>query len=490
MRLAAAAALPVFWAATGALAQTAAPDPHAGHVMPGMVMPEGDAPAGHATPPTDEHAAHEGHVMPMGPAGHDMPPPDEAAHHAGHDMGAMGADHAQHGMPPTGILGAYPMTRDGTGTSWQPDASSHEGLHGASGPWSLMGHMTLNAVYDPQSGLRGGDKAFVGGMIMGAARREVGEGTLNLRAMLSPEPLMGPRGYPLLFAAGETADGVNPLIDRQHPHDLFMELSASYSRRLTARDSLFAYVGFPGEPAFGPPAFMHRQSIMASPEAPIVHHWLDSTHVTFGVATVGWVHGSWKLDASRFTGREPDQDRYGFEKPRFDSSAARLSWNPTPNLSLQGSWAFVISPEQLAPRLNERRWSASAIYTRSLGGERWLSVTAAWARKMRNDGVTTDASSLEASIRPLADWTVFARAERVDTDELHTHLKGSGLPIHTDRGVVEKASVGLVRDWRVAPHAKIGVGGLYTFNDVPPVWAHDYGANPRGGMLFLRLVVD
>ena len=87
----------------------------------------------------------------------------------------------------------------------------------------------------------------------------------------------------------------------------------------------------PGEPAFGPPAFMHRLSAVASPEAPISHHWLDSTHITFGVATVGWVHRNWKLEGSRFKGREPDEARYGIESPKFDSSAVRLSWNPTAN---------------------------------------------------------------------------------------------------------------------------------------------------------------
>src|SRR6478672_4524478 len=161
------------------------------------------------------------------------------------------------------------------------------------------------------------------------AQRPIGGGTLQLRAMLSPEPLMGARGYPLLLASGETADGVTPLVDRQHPHDLFMELSASYSLRLSGRAGIFLYAGLPGEPAFGPPAFMHRLSIMDSPEAPISHHWLDSTHISFGVVTAGLVHGGWKLEASRFNGREPDQHRWNIETGPLDSTAIRLSWNPT-----------------------------------------------------------------------------------------------------------------------------------------------------------------
>ena len=128
--------------------------------------------------------------------------------------------------------------------------------------------------------------------------------------------------------------------------------------------------GCPGEPAFGPPAFMHRPAAMASPEAPITHHWLDSTHITFGVLTAGWVQGRWKLEASQFTGREPDEDRYDIERPRMDSTALRASWNPGDNWSLQASWADVESPEQLEPEVDEERLSASVLYGRELDGGR------------------------------------------------------------------------------------------------------------------------
>src|SRR5438045_6684059 len=115
-------------------------------------------------------------------------------------------------------------------------------------------------------------------MLMGRARRPLRQGTQQLKSMLSPDPLMGPSGYPLLLASGETDNGRDRLIDRQHPHDLFMELSASASQAIGRRSSLFLYVGVPGEPAFGLPAFMHREAILDFPEAPISHHWLDSAH--------------------------------------------------------------------------------------------------------------------------------------------------------------------------------------------------------------------
>jgi hypothetical protein len=408
--------------------------------------------------------------------------------HAGHDMTAMAKDdmagmEMSHTM--TGALGPYPMTREASGTSWQPDASAHEGLQVMRGPWMVMVHGVLNGVYSWQGGPRGDEKAFAPGMLMAMAQRPLGDaGTLQLRGMVSPDPLMGKRGYPLLLASGETADGVTPLVDRQHPHDLFMELSAAYSYRLTDQDSVFVYAGLPGEPAFGPPAFMHRLSIMDSPEAPISHHWLDSTHITFGVVTAGFVHDGWKLEASRFHGREPDEHRYDIETGALDSTAVRLAWNPTANWSLQTSWADVKSPEQLDPGENQTKWSASAIYTVPFGDDGWWSTTAAWGRRSSGHE-DLDAWVLESAVKPNAAWTIFARAERTENNEL-TSVGGHHGPVFT----VAKASIGAVRDWRISEHVSFGVGGLYAVNFVPSGLAPDYGGDPDGGMAFVRLKLN
>src|SRR5205085_62969 len=199
------------------------------------------------------------------------PAAEEHEHHQGMAMPPE-SGHSGHGM--RAALGPYPATREASGTAWQPDVSPHHGVMGEAGGWSLMGHGVLNLVYDTQEGPRGDDKAFASGMVMGMAQRGFGDGSvLQFKAMVSPDPLMGKRGYPLLLASGETANGADPLIDRQHPHDFFMELSASFSVPVAEGASLFVYAGLPGEPAFGPPAFMHRLSILDSPEAPITHHW-------------------------------------------------------------------------------------------------------------------------------------------------------------------------------------------------------------------------
>ena len=396
-------------------------------------------------------------------------------------------------------LGPYAMTRDASGTSWQPDASAHDGIMVHEAGWMIMAHALINGVYDSQSGPRGGDKAFVGGMIMGMAQHSLGEAnTVQFKLMMSPDPFMGPSGYPLLLGSGETADGKTPLIDRQHPHDLFMELSAALSHQFGVKDSAYVYAGLPGEPALGPPAFMHRQSGADDPEAPITHHWLDSTHITYGVITAGWSHGSIKLEASVFKGREPDQRRFDIETPKLDSYSARLSWNPGPNWALQTSWGHLNSPEQLEPTVDEDRWTASAIYTRKVGQAGSWSTTLAAGLKRESYGQSLAGYLLESAFKPDDAWTFFARAEFEQNNELMAAEDETGgapvvaaaLPAPTRAYGVGKAGIGVIHDWRMVRHVKFGVGGLYDWAFVPPPLSALYGPDPHGAMGFVRLKVD
>jgi hypothetical protein len=257
-------------------------------------------------------------------------------------------------------------------------------------------------------------------MWMGMASRPLGPGRLGLRAMVSAEPwTIGRSGYPLLLQTGETANGHDPLVDRQHPHDLFLELSGSYSLPIGSDGSVFVYLGLPGEPALGPPAFMHRFSAMENPEAPLTHHWLDSTHITFGVATLGWVRGPLKLEGSVFTGRAPDQDRTNIESPKMDSWSGRVSFNPSAPWAFQASYGHLHSPEQLEPEVATDRTTVSAIYDRPLKDGNWQ-TTFAWGRNHRSPGTTTDGYLLE-SAATCGRSTLFARAEKLGNDELFGH---------------------------------------------------------------------
>lgn len=382
-----------------------------------------------------------------------------------------------------GELGAYSMMRDASGTSWQPESTPMQGFDWSRGGWSGMVHGYADLVYDHQDGARGGTKTFSESMLMVMAQHSLGRGTLTLRSMLSLDPTMGPSGYPLLLQTGETADGVTPLIDRQHPHDLFMELAAAYSQPIGAGTSAFIYVGYPGEPALGPTTFMHRFSGMDDPAAPITHHWLDSTHITFGVVTAGVVHGPLKLEGSVFNGREPDQHRWDFDRPRLDSYSGRLSYNPTPDWALQVSYGFIKSPEQLTPNVDQRRVTASATYNRPLAHGNWQ-TSFAWGRNFDHPGATLDAFLLESALN-LGRHTIFGRAENVQKDELFE----APSPLTGRVFRVSELTAGYVYDLPVAKHLALGLGIQGTLNFVPSATRFAYGDHPAGYMPFLRLKV-
>jgi hypothetical protein len=258
---------------------------------------------------------------------------------------ASGQDHVHHGSD-TAWLGPYSMAREASGTSWQPEAAGMEGLHFESGRWRGMVHGFAFGIYTDQGGPRGGTQAFSTNMAMVAAGRSLAGGTFAVRGMASLEPLMGRRGYRHLLQTGESADGVNHLIDRQHPHDLAMELAAMFSHTAGPRRSVFVYAGWPG------------------------------------VVSAGLTWGPAKLDASAFNGREPDGARWGFEAPRLDSGSVRLTWNPTPGLSAQVSAGWLSAPERLHPDIDLRRYTASVGWTGGPAAAR-VHATAAWGRNVR-----------------------------------------------------------------------------------------------------------
>ncbi|WP_353228097.1 hypothetical protein [Novosphingobium sp.] len=383
-----------------------------------------------------------------------------------------------------GALGSYTMMQDASGTAWQPVSTPMDGAMWGSGGWSGMVHGYANLIYDHQSGPRGGDKTFSESMVMVMAQRHAGPGTLTLKAMASLDPLMGNDGYPLLLQTGETADGVNHLVDRQHPHNLLMELAGTYAVPVGQQSSLFIYLGYPGEPALGPATFMHRFSGKDNPAAPISHHWLDSTHITFGVATAGFVHGPVKVEASVFNGREPDQHRWGWQPLRLDSWSGRITLNPGRDWSFQVSYGHLHSPEALNPAVNQNRLTASATYNHAFAGGNWQ-TTLAFGRNDDRPGTVLNAVLLESAVA-LRRLTVFARAETVQKDD----LVEAPSPLAGRVFRVAATTLGAVYDVPVAPHLLLGIGVQATLNVVPAPLNVTYGsATPGGVMPFLRVKI-
>jgi hypothetical protein len=387
-----------------------------------------------------------------------------------------------------GMLGPYVMTREAAGTSWQPDATPMNGRHAMGATWSSMLHGMLDLVYDQQGGRRGGRKTFVAGMLMWMGRRPLGAGHLGVRVGLTPDLLMGTSGYPLLLQSGETADGRERLVDRQHPHDLLMEAALSYSHPTSARSAVFVYAGLPGEAALGPTVFMHRASSLGNVEAPIGHHWLDSTHITYGVVTAGWVMDRIKFEASWFNGREPDQYRENIELRRLDSWSMRFSLNPTSNWSLQLSHGRLASPEQLEPNVSVQRTTASLSYSSTPAAWRWF-ATAACGRNAASSSHGTAANShatqaclLEAALRVDDRHTLSVRAESADKDELFD----APSPLAGRTFNVAKWSLGYSYRLAVWHGARLELGASVSQHQLPTAIRTSYGSSPTSGMLWLR----
>jgi hypothetical protein len=383
----------------------------------------------------------------------------------------------------SGMYGQYPMARESSGTAWQPDATPMDGLHLMHGEWMFMFHGFVDVVYTHGSGPRGDDDFYAPTMFMGMASRKLGPGTLGVRTMLSLDPVtVGRGGYAELLQTGETSNGRTHLIDRQHPHDFFMELAVAYSVPVREDSSVFAYFGWPGEPALGPPTFMHRFSGIDNPEAPITHHWLDSTHITEGVATLGYIWREFKIDGSIFTGREADQHRWDIEEARFDSWSVRASWNPTEHWAAQVSYGDIHSPEQLHPEVDTERITASVMYAAKCGEADWQ-TTLAWGRNINDPGRTLDAALLESALRWRDRHTLFGRWESAEKDELFQE----GHPNEGRRYLVHKASLGYIYDFAKWKHLRAGVGAMGSVHPIPHALERHYGDTPLSFAIFARV---
>jgi hypothetical protein len=455
------------------------------HVMtPGMQMP-GASPSPQTSP---------GHQMHM-----PMPGVSPSPGGTGESMTGMGLMNMGPLMVMSGDTMAIrvgssdtnvmPMGQMGSGTSWMPASTPGHMLHKQSGDWLLMFHYNAIVGVNAQGGARGVMKFESANWFMPMALRRVGKGTLQLRGMFSFEPFTFARGgSPLLFQTGETFEG-EPLIDRQHPHDLFMELSATYTLPLGERGTWFTYFGYPGEPALGPPAFMHRWSASENPSATLSHHLQDSSHISFGVFTTGITYRWFKLEGSVFNGREPDENRYDFEAHPWNSRSARLSFAPNNNWSMQISHGFLRNPEPLEPG-DVRRTTASITYNKPFNRGNWAS-SLVWGRNHEShDGEIFNLNGYvaESTINFLDKNYLYTRLELVDKNQLLRAADRQLLGITDDHPSfrIGAYTFGGARDVWNKEKISMALGSDVTFYSKPSILDAIYGSNPVSWRLFVR----
>jgi hypothetical protein len=423
-----------------------------------------------------EHA--DSATMPMG---HDSTSPMR------HQMDHSGA---MPGMPMLPRPFGIPMTRMGSGTAWLPDASPMRAYHFMPDRWMLMVHGDVDVYYDHQGTERGDGQVGSTNWAMLMVMHPLGRGMLHLHGMLSAEPFtVGARGYPLLLQTGEAYRGV-PLRDRQHPHDLFMELSARYEMPVGRSVGVSLYAAPVGEPAIGPVAYMHRPSAQNDPFAPLGHHWQDATHIAFGVLTAGVFTRTVQLEGTLFHGREPDDDRYDFDFGTLDSYGGRLTVNPAPHWSLAASYGYLKSPEELHTDENQHRLGASILYTRRIArrGD-WASALVYGANKHVVSAAPSrgcEHSVLLESNAQLDDQnSIFGRAEWVQKSAEELVIPNATPDAHFN---VTALVLGYVREVVQYGGASVGFGIRGSINFVPQGLKSTYGTStPAGVALYARL---
>lgn len=388
--------------------------------------------------------------------------------------------HAEH------TQGSLFSTRDGSGTAWLPATSPMYAGHARAGGWELMwhGNLFLQFINESAEEHRGAHQTGSINWVMGMARRRVGSGRLGVTTMLSLEPwTIRGCGYPDLLATGELCDG-DSIHDRQHPHDLFMEIALDYERPVRGDVRWFAYAGPAAEPALGPVAFPHRVSALANPIAPITHHWLDATHITFGVITTGVRSARWNAEASIFNGREPDENRTDLDFRPLDSYSGRVSVAPSPTTVVQVSAGRLNDAEQEPglPANDVTRVTASASYNRVLTSTSLWASTIAWG--MNDEPLHTTHALLVESVLSRRDRHVgFMRFEVVGkpAHDLHVHES-------TEVFTVGKLHLGYAHYLRPTYGLQVGIGGSIAASLVPSALAPRYGGRVRPGFtVFLTL---
>jgi len=360
--------------------------------------------------------------------------------------------------------------------------------------WRLMQDGVVFGLFNHQGGPRGGDEFVVPNWWMGVLTRDRGPNQFGLNAMFSLDAgTVGKSGYGEIFQVGEELDG-KPLIDRQHPHDFFMQLAASWRRSIGSGTFLTIAGGPSGEPTLGPVAFIHRASAAGLVMAPLGHHTFDSTHVSFGVVTAAVERGRFTFEASVFNGREPDDERWDFDFGALDSVAGRVWFRPTESWEVQVSSGKLREPEQLVEG-DLVRTTTSVSYFR----------TDARGLKAFTGGYGVNAAHGEQRHGVFGEFTVergansmFGRAEwqQTETEVLVTGevpSEGHAGPAFAeatagkDASPVSAFTIGAARNiasWRGFDGA---LGAQVVFYRVPAALTETHGEHPVSFQVFFRL---
>lgn len=356
--------------------------------------------------------------------------------------------------------------------------------------WNTMFMGQAFVIDTQQSGPRGGDKFYSSNWLMANTAHRIGKtGAFQFQLMMSLEPAtITQRRYPLLFQTGESAFG-KPIVDGQHPHDLFMGMAFQYARSLGESTILQLSYSPVGDPALGPVSFPHRASALELPQATLAHHWQDSTHIANNVVTAGIAWRKVKVEASGFYGREPNENRWNIDFGAMDSWSARLWFFPTPNWAAQFSAGRLHNPEEQHPG-DVVRTTASLHYSKPIAGSSWSS-SVIWGRNHNVAEQRNTNSYVAETAMPIGRRNIVTgRAELVDKDELFANNHELEDRVNERYGSTFRIgayTAGYTRDVPLFRYLQTGVGANIEFYSLPHTLKPFYGNHPLGGNVFIRV---
>jgi hypothetical protein len=374
-----------------------------------------------------------------------------------------------------------------SGTSMNPESWAMPMVMTNLGTWQAMFMAEAFVVDTQQTGPRGHDKFYAPNWGMASAMHSLAGGTLDITLMLSLDPAtITNRSYPELFQTGETAYG-HTLVDAQHPHNFIMALGFDYAHPLGKTMLQFYYAPI-GDPALGPVAFPHRASALELPQATLSHHWQDSTHIAYNVATVAVARKWLRLEASGFYGTEPGENRWRFDWGPMNSYSGRLSILPSSN------WIFQVSAGRLTkPERQEIgdvvRATSSLQYTRPVPHGQWSS-SLIWGRNHETLSHRNLNSYLAESVYPVSRRDFLTgRIELVDKDELFADQPALEQSLARTAGStfrVQAYTLGFTHDIGAFWGIETGVGANVTNYVIPAAIQPYYGEHPVGVNMYLR----
>ena len=359
----------------------------------------------------------------------------------------------------------------------------------------LMVHGNIFGVFVSEQGPRGRDSLVAPNMVMADLGSSWGEHHyFNLDLMGTAELWTFPdAGYPELLQIGETNKQGMPFLDAQHPHSspiMGVTLSDTISFG-PEKNHLKVFFAPRGESTDGPIAFMHRETGMVNPDAPLGHHiGQDVGHISSTVigASVKW--GATRLEASTFHGAEPNPEAVNLPLGSPDSFALRLIEEFDPQFTAMISAAYVNNPEPDEPDVGyENRYSAS-LYTQARVFSDWSFANTLIAGLVQNyDHATTLVSFGEEFVFKGVSARIWGRAELLQRTPAELEIQTSGNPNQGEfvgaltLGYTQKiASFGN----GVGNTTELGVGGSVTKDGLPGDYIQAYGGNPWTGKVFLQ----